>query len=307
MITIVVASAHLPTVGEAVRAILAQDEADRIDAVLVAGDDVHGVVPDDPKVARLDELPAGPACRAYNAGVARARSPFVAFVDGDCLPLPDWLGRILARHAEGWDAVAGGVVIPPGGFWATAYNYAGFHDYLATRPSGARNVLPSMNLSFRRSVAEAIGPVREDIPRLYDFDWTLRMRSAGFRLYFDAAARVRHYPCGVNPRILWRTWYAGGACSQAVRRQHRGLISAPKLLNHPYGLAILSPVLATALAARVASRDPGAWRAWAVLPAVWLSRLAWCLGASRGCRRGAIRVADYRTDVVALRSSRRQR
>lgn len=298
MITFVVASAHLPMVGEAVRAILAQDAAPLIDAVLVFGADVHGVVPVDPRVALVHDLPPGPACRAYNAGVARAQTPFVALVDGDCLLRPDWVRRILARHAAGWDVVAGGVEIPVGSYWSTAYNFAGFHEFLADVPSGPRNYLPSMNLSFRRSAAQAVGPLREDIPRLYDFDWTLRMRAAGYRLFFDAAARAGHHPYGITPAIMWRTWFAGGSCSQAVRRAFPELIAAPRMLDHAALIAILAPTASTWATGRIAWRNRRDDRVWAMLPALWMSRLAWCLGAASGRRYGALHSSAYRTEVL---------
>jgi len=296
--TFVVASAHLPTVGDTVRSILAQERADLVARVLVFGADVHGVVPADPRVRLVDDGPPAPACRAYNRGLALAASPLVALVDGDCVLWPDWLGRVARRHGEGWDAVSGAVEVPPGPYWATAYNFAGFHDYLAHRPAGPRNYLPTLNLSVRRAVAAAVGPVREDIPRVYDFDWTLRMRAAGFRLYFDPAARVAHHPCGITPRILWRTWHAGGACSQAVRRAYPRLIRAPWILDHPRWLGLLAPVLACAATARVAAGDPASPRLWSALPAIWLTKLAWCLGAAQGRQHGPTRLADYPVRVT---------
>jgi len=245
----------------------------------------------------LDDLPPGPACRAYNAGLAAAIGDTVVILDGDCMLAPDWLSRTQRRHEEGWDAVAGGVDVPPGAYWATAYNYSGFSEWLSSRPSGPRAALPTMNLSLRRSVAQTAGPVREDLPRVYDFEWTLRMTRGGARLFFDAEARASHAPPGVTPGLLWRTWYANGSCSQAIRREYRELIYYPRLFDHPGLVRLLAPAIATASTARVLGRDPGAPRLWSVAPMVWLTRLAWCLGASDGRRRGPMTIADYRYRV----------
>jgi hypothetical protein len=119
------------------------------------------------------------------------------------------------------------------------------------------------------------------------------MSRLGFRLFFDADARASHAPPGVTPRVLWRTWFANGSCSQAVRRQNRDLIAYPRLLEHAVLMRLLSPGLAAASTIRVVARDPRDARLWSVAPAVWFTRMAWFAGASAGRARGALSVADY--------------
>jgi GT2 family glycosyltransferase len=296
-VTFVVASPHLPTVGRTVASILAQSGAKAVVEVLVMGPDRHGVLPRDGRIQVIEDLPPGPACRAYNAGLERARGARIVLIDGDCVLDPLWLAAVDARHAQGWDVVSGAVVVPPGSYLATTYNYTMFHRYLDSRPAAPRTYLSTMNLSLGRDALARAGPVPEDLPRTYDFEWTLRMSEAGLRLFFEPRAKVEHHPCGVTPRLLWRTWYVGGACSQAVRRGHRGRIRGAALLSHPVLLAVAAPVLASAATARVVSARPSDPRMWACAPAIWLTKIAWCLGASYGRRHGVMAMEAYTIHV----------
>jgi hypothetical protein len=241
----------------------------------------------------LAGLPPGPACYAYNAGLDMAHGDRLVLVDGDCVLDPGWLGAVERRHGDGWDAVSGAVAVPRGSYLATAYNFTMFHRFLDSRPAGQRSYLSTMNLSLTRDALQAGGPVPEDMPRTYDFEWTLRMSDAGCRLFFEPAARVWHHPCGVTPRLLWRTWYVGGECSQAVRRRHAGRIRGAALVDHPWLPIVMSPALATAAAARVVAARPCDARVWACLPVIWATKLAWCLGASHGRRHGIMPTGQY--------------
>ncbi len=269
-----VASARLPTAGEAVRSILNQSQSDLVGEIIVAGADIHGVIPPHPTVRLLRDLPPGPACRAYNALLAAARYEWLAIVDGDCILSPTWLEQVCTAHAAGWEVVSGAVELRPGPYWQAAYNLSMLHEYSTDCPPGERFCLPTMNLSLTSAVAVAVGPVREDLCRLYDLEWTLRMRLAGCRLYFEPAARVWHSPCGVGPGMLWRTWLAGGTCSQAVRRAHPDLLPSSRLLDRPGWLVALAPILASWASLRIVAAQPGQVERWRLLPAVWLSKLA---------------------------------
>jgi glycosyltransferase involved in cell wall biosynthesis len=273
--------------------VLAQDAVDCIDRIVVLGPDRYGLVPADPRILHVPDVPPGPAGPAYNRGLALATGEFVVLMDADVVLSSDWLSIVLERHGAGWDVVAGGVCVPAGSYLAQVYNFSCFHGELATHPPGPRSYLTTMNLSVRRSVAEAVGPVREDIPRWYDLDWTLRMRRAGYRLLFEPAARVWHFPCYVTPTILCRTWFASGSVAQALRPTYPDLLPNSRWLDHPWLLLLLSPGLATAVAARVGRAAAGDHRVWATLPWVWLTKMAWCLGASHGRLRGAMPASRY--------------
>jgi len=289
--TFIVASAHLPTTAAALRAILAQTASQQVHQVLVFGDSAPGG-PNDARIAAIPHAP-GPACAAYNAGLCRATGTHVVFVDADCLLAPDWLARVAQRHAEGWGAVAGGVVIPDGPRLAVAYNMAQFHGFLAGARTGPRAWLPTMNLSVDIRLAERAGPFRQDLARAYDVDWTLRLGRAGAALLFDGGLRASHHPCGITPEILERTWFAGGACSPAVRRAHSDRLRSPGFLDHARAIRAAAPFLAAAATARCAWRNRRDRRIWGVLGVVWRTKRAWCRGAAHAARNGPLAPADY--------------
>src|SRR5262245_10127240 len=117
-VTFIVASAHLPKLGDSLASVFAQQAADRIDRVVVIGPDRYGLLPAEPRLVHVPNVTPGPAGPAYNRGLALATGDFVVLMDADVVLAPDWLGRVLARHAEGWDAVAGGVCVPPESYLA---------------------------------------------------------------------------------------------------------------------------------------------------------------------------------------------
>lgn len=288
-----VAGAYLPTAGQTVRSILAQHGWPSRAEILVAGADLHGMLPAHPAVRVLDEVPPGPACRAYNAMIGAARFEWLVVVDGDCVLEPTWLTTVRAAHARGWDVVSGAVELRSGPYWQEAYNLSLLHEYAADCPAGRRTCLPTLNLSLPKAVARSVGRVREDMCRAYDWEWTLRMTRAGYLLYFEPAARVWHHPCQVTARILWRTWFAGGACSQAVRRAHSDLLRCSRLLDRPGWLIAMAPWLAVWASLRILVAQPRRVERWRLLPALWLSKFAWCLGAAHGRRYGPITASDF--------------
>jgi mycofactocin glycosyltransferase len=178
--------------------------------------------------ARCIRLPAGrgPGA-ARNAGLAVATTPFVAFVDSDCVPLPGWLDPLL-RHfsdplvaAVGPRVVAAGPTAPDG--WLPRYEHACSALDLGTNPGivrpGARvPYLPAAALVVRRAAAGqgfAGGmPVGEDV----DFVW--RLAEAGWHVRYEPAASVAH-----AHRVRLRPWFA--------RRMDYGTSAAPLELRHP--------------------------------------------------------------------------
>lgn len=148
---------------------------------------------------------------ALNAGLAAARGDVVAITDDDAAPRPDWLARIEAHFAA--DPRLGGVGgrdwihRPDGrvdegrkatvGRMQWVGRIVGNH-HLGHGPAREVDVLKGANMSYRRA---AVAPVGFD-RRLRgcgaqvgnDLAVSLAVRRAGWKLVYDPAVAVDHYP-----------------------------------------------------------------------------------------------------------------
>jgi mycofactocin system glycosyltransferase len=178
--------------------------------------------------ARCIRLPVslGPGA-ARNAGLAAAATPFAAFVDSDCIPLPGWLDPLLRHFTDPLVAAAGPRIVAAGPAtpdrWLPGYEHARSALDMGATPSivrpGARvPYLPAAALVVRRAAAGqgfAAGlPVGEDV----DFVW--RLAEAGWHVRYEPGASVAH-----AHRVRLGAWFA--------RRKDYGTSAAPLELRHP--------------------------------------------------------------------------
>jgi GT2 family glycosyltransferase len=161
-----------------------------------------------------------------------------------------------------------------------------FHEFLIERPAQVCRYLPTSNLLLDRSILEKTGYLDESFPGAAgeDIDWTIRMRLAGFSLYFEPRAQVLHRPARVGlSDILRHGWWSGRNMSR-VRRRYPAEYPSHRLLTKPVLLFVLSPIIALVAACRVLGRSHRPLRDWLTLPAIFLTKLAWTMGAAREAR-----------------------
>ncbi len=147
------------------------------------------------KVVR--EARRGPAA-ARNRGIREAGGEIIVFVDADARPTG---GDFIARHvgalrAGGEMHISAGAISPdpeqPGVIalidnWVSFFNW---HDRLPPRPLVFH---PAANLACWKKAFEVVGLFNEDLLWLEDFDWGERAGGAGFRIWFNPEAGVRHW------------------------------------------------------------------------------------------------------------------
>ena len=223
------------------------------------------------------ERPGGPAA-ARNAALQAAATPYVAFVDSDCRPLPGWLDPLLSALADPVVAVAAPRVRSAAGASLLArYERDRSPLDLGTRPAEVRPggrvpYVPSAALLVRRAAVSATGGADAGSvacfdPRLRhgeDVDLVWRLTAAGWSVRYVPTSVVEHAP---RPHLA--AW--------ARQRYGYGTSAAPLALRHPGTLrplrgsraAAVPWVAAAAGAPRVAA---GAFAVTAATSAVRLHR-----------------------------------
>jgi GT2 family glycosyltransferase len=139
----------------------------------------------------------GPAANR-NHGASLAGREWLAFVDDDCEPQPDWLEALAAVAAEA-DVIEGRTVAP-------GAHDSPFEEHVTNEEGG---VLWSCNLAVRREVFQRLGGFDEDFREAggEDMEFAWRVSRAGLRVRFAPQALVHHPPRIIGWRGLWRrTW-----------------------------------------------------------------------------------------------------
>jgi glycosyltransferase involved in cell wall biosynthesis len=163
------------------------------------------------------------ASAARNSGIAAASAPYVAFLDDDCEPCPEWASRLIANYRDDVVGVGGSLLVCPGP--GIVLGHLSRHNPLdpqemelavsgsipyrfwlylrrqwsSQRRSGSRPVhsMPTANLSVRRDALLGIGGFDERIPGIASEDddlcYRLRRANPGSQLIFEPAAMVTHY------------------------------------------------------------------------------------------------------------------
>ncbi len=198
----VLASAGGPRPG---RVVVVDDRPDRSEPL----------APGHPGVEILAGKAKGPAA-ARNLGWRASEADWVAFVDDDVVPGPDWFHRLSSDLARARPEVAGtqGVLrVPlPEDRLPTDWerNVAGLQ--------GAR--WATADMAYRRAVLSEVGGFDERFPRAFreDADLALRVLNAGYRL--EQGTRTVSHP--VRPAGPWTSvrLQAGNADDALMRAEH---------------------------------------------------------------------------------------
>jgi GT2 family glycosyltransferase len=128
---------------------------------------------------------------AMNAGLLRARSGIVLFLDDDLIPAPGLVAAHLDAHRESGAAVVAGQVLQPG---EEAAVESGPFRFRSAERQWVTEVMGG-NFSIRRDLALEIGGMDENFVRAaygFEAEFCERARTAGGRILFEPRATIRH-------------------------------------------------------------------------------------------------------------------
>jgi len=281
-VSIVIPSLNSPIIDQVITAIEKQPLNERILEIVVVGKDEATLLQAKDKVRLIDTGNPVPPGTARNIGIRETTAALIIFLDSDCLPQSGWLTAHLVAHEAGYQVV-GGSVLPDGeNYWSLSYNLTMFHAYLSVADSAPRDFLPTLNLSVARSVINNVGLLDENLPRSQDLDWTTRMKKAGFHPYFWSEAVIQHQHNRITMGKVWQDCARSGYHARQVRLQHKDTLGTPFLLRWRWLVLLFSPLIAAWVTGEIMWKRPFIiLRYFYTLPAIYMTKIAWCWGASR--------------------------
>jgi len=248
---------------------------------------------------------------ANNQGIRASSSPWVATLNNDALPEPDWLQTLVdaADQIEGAGMFASKIVLRTPGGWldstgievdraGVAWN-RGWGERDPGRETGRADVFgPSAAAGlYRRSMLDRIGLFDEDLFAYYeDVDLAWRAQWAGWRCIYVPEARVQH--------IHSATGGQGTPFKNRLLGRNKWWVI---LKNYPFAsmaryipammLIDLGAMLVATLASRNLSPVSGRWAALRGWRKMWRKR--------REVQRHAHRPIDWRNVLSPIRLPRR--
>jgi glycosyltransferase involved in cell wall biosynthesis len=224
---------------------------------------------------------------ARNRGAHQSQGEILLFIDADCIASENLLSVYdLFFTNPAITGIGGGIRFPKDNYWMMADNIALFYEYLDTRPPRPVQQLPSLNLAVKRDAFNQVGGFDEKRypkPAGEDFDFTYRLTLAGYHLVFEPTAWILHHPPRNSFKDLWRHGYVIGQYSTKVDQRYPD-IAFPKWMNQKYVIIALAAFMAMYVSVRVYIKNPNLLRYIYLMPAIYLSKIAWCFGVVNSAR-----------------------
>lgn len=170
--------------------------------------------------------------RMRNLGAAKAKGSWLAFIDDDCVPPPDWLAKLipLIRNDQRVAAIGCRVVSSKNDFWPRAADYTLFAAYQYFDKKLI--ALGSAAIIFRRTCFHAVNGFDENLIASEDWDISLKLQEQGWHCLFHPEIEVQHsHGCNSLRAILKKAYSYGKRSGLEVQSRHRRRMSWLALLS----------------------------------------------------------------------------
>lgn len=127
-----------------------------------------------------------------NAGMVEAKGDFLAFLDADAVPAPDWLALARKNFARdlGIAAVGGRIVNGRPSTYGKLDYYMNHSEWIGGSEAGEKSNVPTMAVVYRRSAIEGLRFPESNSGE--DTAFALAVTARGGRLWFDPAIAITH-------------------------------------------------------------------------------------------------------------------
>lgn len=217
--------------------------------------------------------------KARNWAVQRVQSPWIFFLDADCVVKPDWLETMLCQaqqtHADG----VGGAVknATPGQLRAWVMHILEFGEWLPGGRQRSCQNFPSCNALYRRAAFLSVGGFPEYIYPGEDTILNYRLRQHGYHLLFLPRCSAGHIHLRTVKALLQHNYVLG--LTYGIGCRHYKLAGHFLLRFSRLGLLLLVPIRFLRIFSRLFPRHLLEALIFVIgFPLALLSLCAWALG-----------------------------
>ena len=155
--------------------------------------------------------------QARNAGIDASTTPFVAFLEADCLAEPGWTAGRIREHLAGAEVVASAITNAyPESASAWASHLLRYQRRFPETPAPNRWML---GISCHRDAFERVGQFRTDLPGGEDSEFTTRLGELGITWAGDVRTAHRN---ARSPAELMRDHFRRGVRNAQTQRSLTG-------------------------------------------------------------------------------------
>lgn len=287
MISVIIPNLNSPIIDQTVKSLLHQNTALPFEIIIVGMDKFEIIVNIEDKHVKFmkTEKPTPPSI-ARNMGAAAARGDYFVFIDADCIADKKLLEQHVEAHHGTQDRLVGGAVSlsKNKNYWILADNIATFHEVLLHTKPGTREILPSLNLSISKVLWNKLEGFDPSFPSAAgeDADFSYRARKLGAEILFTPHAVLEHHHQRGSLKALLKHAYTFGMYSMKFNPKYHPRSRTTNLINrYPFALILLSPIIALVVIFKIIFIEKLPLHYWHTLPAVYISKIAWCFGARR--------------------------